>query len=85
MQSFKILKFIRHDEGDHIKVDEVDSGFIMHGINDKFCTKVQLGYHTETNHLTRPRHVQEDNIKKHLKEIGCADLHWIQITQDRVY
>ena len=56
-------------------MDEVDIGCIMHGRNDNFCTKLQLGYHTETNHLTGPRHVREDNIKKSPKEIGCADLH----------
>jgi len=34
--------------------------------------------------LRRPRHRWEDNITMDLKEIGCRDVNWIQLLQDRV-
>jgi hypothetical protein len=33
--------------------------------------------------LGRPRHRCEDNIKMDLKEIGCEDVHWIHLDQNR--
>jgi hypothetical protein len=31
----------------------------------------------------RPRHRWEDNIKMNLRKIGCGDMNWIHLTQDR--
>jgi hypothetical protein len=31
-----------------------------------------------------PRHRWEDNIKINLREIGCEDLHWNQLSQNRI-
>jgi len=33
--------------------------------------------------LGRPRHRWEDNIKIDLQEVGCEDMDWIQLAQDR--
>ena len=33
--------------------------------------------------LGRPRHRWEDNIKMDLKEVGCGDMDWIELTQVR--
>jgi hypothetical protein len=33
--------------------------------------------------LGRPRHIREDNIKMDLQEVGCADMDWIELAQDR--
>jgi len=33
--------------------------------------------------LGRPRHRWEDNFKMDLQEVGCRDMDWIELTQDR--
>jgi hypothetical protein len=33
--------------------------------------------------LERPRRRWEDNIKMDLQEVGCGDMDWIELTQDR--
>ena len=33
--------------------------------------------------LGRPRHSWEDNIKMNLQEVGCGDMDWIDLAQDR--
>jgi hypothetical protein len=33
--------------------------------------------------LERPRHRWEDNIKMALQEVGCGDMDWIELAQDR--
>ena len=33
--------------------------------------------------LGRRRHTWEDNIKMDLKEVGCGDMEWIELAQDR--
>jgi len=33
--------------------------------------------------LGRPRRRWEDNIKIHLQELGCGDMDWIELVQDR--
>jgi len=33
--------------------------------------------------LGRPRRRWEDNIKMDFQEVGCGDMDWIELTQDR--
>jgi hypothetical protein len=33
--------------------------------------------------LERPRHSWEDNIKMDLQEVGCGDVDWIKLAQER--
>jgi len=33
--------------------------------------------------LGRPRRRWEDNIKMELQEVGCGDVDWIELAQDR--
>jgi hypothetical protein len=33
--------------------------------------------------LGRPTYRREDNIKMYLREIGCGDVNWIDLAQDR--
>jgi len=33
--------------------------------------------------LGRPRHRWKDNIRMDLREIGCEDVYWIHLAQDR--
>jgi hypothetical protein len=37
----------------------------------------------ERDHLGRPRHRWEDNIKIYLQEVGCRFVDWIELAQDR--
>jgi hypothetical protein len=34
--------------------------------------------------LGRPKRRWEDNIKMDLKKVGCGDMYWIELAQDRV-
>jgi hypothetical protein len=36
-----------------------------------------------TRQLVRPRRGWEDNIKMNLQELGCGDMDWIELDQDR--
>jgi hypothetical protein len=31
----------------------------------------------------RPRHIWENNIKMDLQEVGCSNMDWIELVQDR--
>jgi len=33
--------------------------------------------------LGRPKHRWEDNIKMDLQEVGCGDMDWMELAQDR--
>jgi hypothetical protein len=33
--------------------------------------------------LGRPRRRNEGDIKMHIKEVGCGDMDWIELAQDR--
>jgi len=33
--------------------------------------------------LERPRRMWEDNIKMGVQEVGCGDMDWIELAQDR--
>jgi hypothetical protein len=33
--------------------------------------------------LGRPRRGWDDNIKMDLQEVGCGDMDWVELTQDR--
>ena len=37
----------------------------------------------ERDHFGRPRRRWEDNIKMDLQEVGCEDINWIELAQDR--
>jgi hypothetical protein len=42
-----------------------------------------VGIPEEKGRLGRPRHRWEDNIKIDLQEVGCGDMDWIELAQDR--
>jgi len=33
--------------------------------------------------IERPRHRWDDNIKMDLQEVGCGDMDWIELAEDR--
>ena len=37
----------------------------------------------ERDHLLRPRHRWEDNIKMDLQEVGCGGMNWIRLAEYR--
>jgi hypothetical protein len=44
---------------------------------------VLVGKPERNKPLGRPRHRYEDNIKMDLQELGCRDISWIELSQDR--
>ena len=46
-----------------------------------YVLHIQLG--EEKRPLERPRRRWEDNIKMDLQEMGCGDMDWIELAQDR--
>jgi len=45
--------------------------------------RVLVGQPEGKRPLGRPRRVWEDNIKMDLQEVGCGDMDWIELAQDR--
>jgi len=45
--------------------------------------KVLVGKPEGKRPLGRPRRRWEDNIKMDLQEVGCRDMDWIELDQDR--
>jgi len=45
--------------------------------------RVLVGKPEENRPLGRPRYRWEDNIKMDLQEVGCEDMDWIELAQDR--
>ena len=45
--------------------------------------RVLVGKPEGTRPLGRPRHRWEDNIKMDLLEVGCGDMDWREMAQDR--
>jgi hypothetical protein len=45
--------------------------------------RVLMGKPEGKRPLGRPRHRWDDNIKMDLQEVGCWDMVWIELAQDR--
>ena len=45
--------------------------------------RVLVVKHKGKRPLGRPRHRWEDHIKMNLQEVGCEDMDWIDVAQDR--
>jgi hypothetical protein len=45
--------------------------------------RVLVGKPEEMRPLGRPRRRWEDNIKMDLPEVGCGDMDWIELAQDK--
>ena len=45
--------------------------------------RVSVGKPDGKRPLGRPRHRWEDNIKVDLQEVGCGDMDWVELAQDR--
>jgi len=45
--------------------------------------RVLMGRPEGKRPLGRPRHRWEDNIKMDLQDLGCGDIDWIKLAQDR--
>ena len=45
--------------------------------------RVLVGKPEGRRQLRRPRRRWEDNIKMDFQEVGCGDMNWIELTQDR--
>jgi len=47
------------------------------------CYRVLVGKAEGTSPLGRPRRRWEDNIKVDLQEVGCGEMDWIDLAQNR--
>ena len=54
----------------------------MHG-ERRGVYRVLVGKIEGKRRLGRPRRRWEDNIKMVLQEVGCGDMDWIELAQDR--
>jgi hypothetical protein len=45
--------------------------------------RVLLGKPDGKKSLGRPRHRWDDNVKMDLQEVGCEDMDWIDLFQER--
>jgi hypothetical protein len=50
---------------------------------DESCIQVLVGKPEGNISLGRPRHKLEDNINMDLREVGCGDMDWIDLTEER--
>ena len=50
---------------------------------DKSCIQGLVGKPERKRPLGRPRRRWEDNIKMDIQEVGCGDMNWIELVQNR--
>jgi len=59
------------------------AGHVAHMGERRGAYTVLVGKHEGKRALRRPRRRWEDNIKMGLQEVGCGDINWIELAQDR--
>jgi len=68
--------------GDQIDNNEMGGACGTHG-ERRGVYRVLVGKSEGKRPLGRPRRKWEDNIKIDLQEVGCGDMDWIDLAQDR--
>ena len=58
-------------------------GYAAHMGERKGVYRVLVGKPEGKRPLGRPRHRWEDNIQMDLQEVGCGDMDWIELAQDK--
>jgi hypothetical protein len=82
MRSLPISTPLKILFGDQIKKNEMGGACSTYG-ERRGVYKVLVGKPEEQRPLGRPRRRWEDNIKMDLQEVGCGDMDWIDLAQDR--
>jgi len=54
-----------------------------YGGERRSVNRVLVGKHEGKRPLGGPRRRWEDNIRMELQEVGCGDMDWIKLAQDR--
>jgi hypothetical protein len=65
-----------------IEKSEIGGTFSTCG-RDEWCIQVLVGKPEGKISLGIPRHKWEDNINKDLREVGCGDMDWIDLAEER--
>ena len=59
------------------------SGHVEHMGESRGVYRFLMGKPKGMRALVRPRRRWEDNIKMDLQEVGCGDMDWMELAQDR--
>jgi hypothetical protein len=59
------------------------AGHVARLVEKRGVYRVLEGKSESKRLLGRPKRRWEDNIKLELKEVGCGDVDWIELAQDR--
>jgi len=59
------------------------AGQVARMVERRGVYKVLVGKSEGKRPLGIPRHRWEDNIEMDLQEVGCGDMEWIELAQDR--
>jgi hypothetical protein len=68
--------------GDKIEKNEMGGACSVYGVEERLI-QVFGGKPEGKRPLGRPRHRWEGNIKMDLHELGCGEMDWIELDQDR--
>jgi len=73
----------RYCSGGKIEKNEMGGACSAYGGKERGHTGFLLGKAEGKRLHGRPRRRWEDNVKMDLQEVGCGDMDWIELAQDR--
>ena len=73
---------IQHFSGDKIRKNEMGVACSTYGERTDVY-RVLVGKLESKRPFGKPRRRWEDNIKMDLQEVGCGDMDWMELAQDR--
>ena len=77
-----IVLFTQYCSGDQIEKNEIGGACSTYG-ERRVVYRILVGKSEGKIPLGRPRRRWEDNIKMDLQEVGCENMDWNDVAQDR--